>query len=112
MRVIEKGHIYALSTHDGEEQILKFVKSLPENNPNNHDGVLCQEVLRALIDRIIDLNTQVPCHENIDIINKLRDCLLLFEQRAFRNTLKKSYKKSGLHIEQLPTKENGHFFDI
>lgn len=112
LRVIEHGHVYGLQTHDGKEQVLTFVKSLPDGAASNHDGVLCQEVLRALIDRVLDLNAQKPCHENIEIINNLRETLLLFEQRAFRNTLNKSYAKIGKHIEQLPTKSNGHLFDL
>lgn len=112
MRVIEKGHIYGLRTHEGAEQILTFVKTLPQGDLNNHDGVLCQEVIRALIDRVLDLNTQVPCHENIEIIEQLRNVLLKFETRAFTRTISKSYAKCGLHIEQLPTKANGHFFDF
>lgn len=111
MRIIEKGHIYALKNKSGTEQILTFIKSLPENDISNHDGVLCQEVLRALIDRVLDLNNQVPCSANIDIISHLRECLILFETRAFQRTLEKAYAKTGLNIEQLPTLKNGHIFD-
>lgn len=111
MRVVARGHVYALKTQAGIEQFLTFVKSLPEGDPGNHDGVLCQEVLRALIDRVLDLNAQVPCSENIDIINNFRECLILFEERAFRHSLRKSYALTGLHVEQLPTEPNGHVFD-
>lgn len=112
MRIIEQGHIYALETKEGNEQLLTFVKSLPEDSSSNHDGVLCQEVIRALIDRVLDLNSQVPCHENIDIIERLRECLILFERRAFSRTLAKSYAKTGLNVEELPTQKNGHFFSL
>jgi hypothetical protein len=111
VRVIEQGHIYGLQNQGGGEQVLKFVKSLPEDDPTNHDGTLCQEVLRALVNRVLDLNSQKPHHNNIEIITKLRECLLLFESRAFEETVKKSYAKTGLYIEQLPTEGNGHLYD-
>ena len=112
MRIIERGHVYGLQTHSGKEQVLTFVKTLPDGDSDNHDGVLCQEVLRALIDRVFDLNRQAPCHENIEIVNHLRASLCLFEQRAFRRTLDKSYALAGLHVEELPVKPNGHIYDL
>lgn len=111
MRIVERGHIYALATHGGSEQLLTFVKSLPDGADDNHDGVLCQEPLRAVIDRVLDLNSQAPCHENVEIVEHLREALILFEQRAFRRTLGKSYALTGQHIEQLPTKANGHLYE-
>lgn len=111
MRVIERGHIYELDNKTKGVQRLEFFKDLPEDDPG-HDGVLCQEVLRALIDRVIDLNIQKPCHENVEIVNGLREMLLLFEQRAFRGTVSKSYSKCGLHVEQLPVRHNGHLFSL
>lgn len=111
MRVVERGHVYALRTHDGNEQRLTFVKTLPDGEPDNHDGALCQEVLRALIDRVFDLNRQAPAHENIEIVSHLRDSLRLFEERAFRQSLNKSYANIGLQIEELPAKPNGHIYD-
>jgi len=111
MKVIEPGHIYQLENKLEGKQILTFFKDLPKNG-NHHDGVLCQEVLRALIDRCLDLFSQKPCNETADIIIKLRECLVLFETRAARGTLEKSYAKSGKHVEQLPVKANGHIFDL
>jgi hypothetical protein len=108
MKIIEKGHIYDLTNKHSGVQRLTFFKDLPEDAFSKHDGVLCQEVLRALIDRTIDLNTQVPCHENIEIITKLRDVLILFETRAARRLMEKSYSKTGWHVEQLPIDDRGH----
>lgn len=112
MKIIERGHIYDLSNKTKGVQRLTFVKSLPENDSANHDGVQCQEVIRALIDRVLDLNAQVPCHESIDIVIKLREVLILFEKRAASQTLNKSYKLTGLHVEQLPVHSNGHLFTL
>ncbi len=111
-RIIEFGHIYALANKHNGEQILTFFKDLPHGDPANHDGVLCQEVLRALIDRVDDLQSQRPCHETTDILIKLREVLVLFEVRAARGTLEKSYAKVGLHVEELPVHPNGHVFDL
>jgi hypothetical protein len=111
MKTIERAHIYELENkHEGVQRLV-FFKDLPADSAW-HDGVLCQEVLRALIDRMLDLWAQRPCHESTEIIQKLRECLVLFETRAARGTLEKSYAKVGQHVEQLPVKANGHVFDI
>lgn len=111
MKIVQDGHIYELNNKLTGVQTLTFFKDLPSNQPS-HDGVLCQEVLRALIDRMLDLWTQKPCHESTEIVQKLRECLVLFETRAARGTLEKSYSKTGLHVEQLPVLANGHVFNI
>ncbi len=111
MNVIERAHIYELENkHEGVQRLV-FFKDLPQSEAG-HDGVLCQEVLRVLVDRLIDLWAQRPCHETTEIIQKLRECIVLFETRAARGTLEKSYTKIGLHVEQLPIKANGHVFDL
>lgn len=112
MQVIQQGHIYELANKHEGVQTLTFFKDLPHDAIDNHDGVLCQEVLRALIDRVIDLNTQVPCHENIDIITKLRECLILFETRAYKRMLDKVYSKTGWNVEEVPTEKNGHIVEF
>lgn len=111
MIIVEIGHIYDLYTKQGKFQRLTFFRDLPHNR-EGHDGVLCQEVIRALIDRVITLNNQKPCHESVDIIIKLREVLILFETRAARGTLEKSYAKIGKFVEELPTLQNGHIFDL
>ena len=111
MKIIERGHIYELENkHSGVQRIV-FFKDLP-HSVDGHDGVLTQEVIRAVLDRMLELFAQKPCSETWKIIKKLRECLILFETRAARGTLEKSYAKVGLHIEQLPTKANGHVFDL
>lgn len=107
MKVIERGHIYELSNKGSGTQTLTFFKDLPSNIPG-HDGLLCQEVLRALIDRVLELFSEVPCAETAEILQHLRAAFVLFESRAARRLLEKSYAKSGQHVEQLPTDERGH----
>jgi len=56
---------------------------------DEHEGILGQELLRVLIDRTLYLNAEVPCPENIAIIDRLRECLRLYESRASRRTIEK-----------------------
>jgi hypothetical protein len=112
MKTIELGHIYELNNKHQGTQKLVFFKDLPEGDENNHDGVLCQEVIRVLINRYIELYVQKPCEETNLIILKLREVLILGEKRAFANSLEKAYAKSGQNVESLPTQKNGHIFDF
>ena len=86
MKVIDPGHEYELDSYDGGEPVrLVFLKREGEGYPFNeghHSGTNCQEVLRALIDRVKYLQKQIACEENECIINKLRSCLWEFEKRA------------------------------
>ena len=111
MKTIEQGHIYELQNKVTGTQTLKFFKDLPKSE-DGHDGVLCQEVVRVLLDRYIELYTQKPCEETHHIIMKLREILILGEKRAFGNTLEKSYAKCGLNVEELRVNANGHLFDL
>lgn len=91
--------------------MLRFFRDLPEDGCG-HDGVLCQEVLRVLLDRVHCLHVQDPCHENVEVVRHLRGALVQFEQRAARRTLEKSYRRTGLHVEELSVRGNGHVFDL
>lgn len=88
MNVIDPGHRYALRVYDGEgRQGLVFMKREGEGYPFNvghHPGTNCQEVLRALLDRVAYLQRQIPCVENQLIAASLRTALHLFEVRAAR----------------------------
>jgi len=111
MEVIERGHIYKLDTKLGGEVLLTFFKDLPHSE-ESHDGVLCQEVLRALVDCVCELNRHMPCDENVRIIQNLRECIILFETRAYGRMLEKTYALTGKTIEQMPTERNGHIVDL
>ena len=91
MKVIDPGHVYRLRLLDGEdrpwmpEQKLEFVKREGEGYPGNvghHPGTTTQEVLRALIDRTIYVNKQIPCIENTRLLMLLRKAIYQLELRA------------------------------
>ena len=86
MKIIDSGHTYELRSYDGiQENILTFMKrygcSYP-GNENEYPGTNCQEVLRALIDRVKYLHNQIPHQRNILILDNLRQALYSFESRA------------------------------
>lgn len=87
MEVLDPGHQYLLTSLDGGDPItLTFVKrdDPPEKYPGNvghYPGTQIQEVLRALIDRAIYVNNQIPCNETEDAITHLRSALWLLEKR-------------------------------
>lgn len=112
MKVIQPGHVYELSNKGEGHQTLTFFKDLPLGVDDNHDGVLIQEVLRAVLDRLLELYGQKPCQETHEMIVHGRAMFVLAEKRAFGNTLEKAYAKSGYYPEQLPTDNNGHIFNL
>ncbi len=87
MRVIDPGHIYEFDHLDGKlKQRLIFVKRIGENYPGNeppsHEGVIIQEVLRGLIDRVQHLNQQKPSAWNGVVIQSFRLAFNALEARA------------------------------
>lgn len=86
MERIDEGHDYLLASFDGNwPQRLTFMKREGEGYPFNvgsHPGTNCQEVLRALIDRVKYLDRQIQCAANVSIIDHLRLALRDFELRA------------------------------
>ena len=86
VKVVEAGHIYALSQLDGSaEEILTFVKREGPGYPGNvgsHAGTNMQEVIRCLIDRTKYLEAQIHDKGNRDVIEGLRDALFALETRA------------------------------
>lgn len=86
MKILEPGHAYQPACYDGDDcPPLIFMQRVGPGYPGNghaHPGTNCQEVLRALIDRVIYLDSQVPCVENGHILANLRGALKEFEVRA------------------------------
>ena len=87
MKVIDPGHFYELNGFDGGRQlVLRFMKRVGEGYPHNteppYPGTNCQEVIRALIDRVKYLNMQIPHPQNDVILEGLRAALTAFEVRA------------------------------
>jgi hypothetical protein len=78
-------------------------------DPNLHggdgaNGPSCQEVLRAVIDRVQELDREKPDVENAGIIYDLRHAIAGFEARAIRRRV----EKEGLAIERVPVASDGH----
>lgn len=91
MRVIDPGHNYELARLDVlapyHEQTLDFVKREGPKYPGNvghYSGTTLQEVWRACIDRLKYLHNQEPCAENLECLQKLRECIFSLEVRAAR----------------------------
>jgi hypothetical protein len=87
MRPIDPGHLYELKHLDGEStSLLRFVKRVGDAYPLNelpaYDGVTSQEVLRALIDRLVYVNKQDSSLLNHWVIQDLRNAMYSLEKRA------------------------------
>lgn len=90
MRVLDPGHAYALPYLDqregsSSEGVLTFVKRVGPGYPGNsfgHAGTTIQEVLRALLERLQYLDSQIPCSQNEIAQAHLRGALLQMEIRA------------------------------
>lgn len=126
MRVIDPGHRYEFNVLDNElhaealdgkvhEEILQFVKRKGPKYPGNksaYPGTTMQEVLRALIDRIMYVDQQESYQSNKIAINNFRSAIYYLELRAaerhgrlpeFLSSVKQ------LHIETYPVCEKcGH----
>lgn len=100
VRVIDPGHLFALRRLDGAgEELLRFVKrnDPPEKYPGNfsaYAGTNIQEVLRALIARLVYLQEQSPASENEKAIAHLTLGLYELEVRAHR--------KHGVVLDAIP----------
>lgn len=95
MRVINEGHTYELKNLDGDgSQILSFVD---RGHGRDCEGTTCQEVIKALIDRVIFLNNELPSEFNKSILMHARMMLINFEARA----LCRKVEKGELHPEHL-----------
>lgn len=105
MRVLVPGHRYALANLVGDgETILQFYQDPELHEGHGVDGPSCQEVLRAIIDRVQELDGELPWAGNAAIIHDLRHALAGFEARA----LVRRVEKDGLAIELVPVDKDGH----
>jgi hypothetical protein len=105
MRVLDPGHRYGLDNLEaGGETVLQFYKDPGLHDGNGYPGPSCQEVLRAVIDRVQELDRERPWEGNAAIIYDLRHAIAGFESRA----LIRRVEKEGLEIEHLPLSSDGH----
>ncbi len=89
MKVLDPGHLYALSHLDGEgTTLLRFVKRIGDNFPGNeppgYEGTTSQEAIRALLERQDYVSKQKFCAENVVVVQHLREALRQLEVRAAR----------------------------
>jgi hypothetical protein len=105
MRALDPGHRYALDNLvTGGETILQFFKDPELHNGDGYEGPSCQEVIRAIIDRVQELHREKPDIENAIILYDLRHAMAAFEGRAIRRRV----EKDGLEIERIPVADDGH----
>lgn len=113
MKVVDPGHEYLLDSYDGGEPIrLTFMKRegpMYPHNAGHHPGTNCQEVIRALLDRVHYLQLQIPCNENLNVISHLRATLLDFERRAAKRHERELPRFLAREVEFQPTcRDCGH----
>lgn len=115
MRVIDPGHTYELNHLDGTgKTILRFVMREGENFPGNvgtQEGPIIQEVLRAVIDRLLYVDKQKHFAENDKALSCLRWAFFWLEERA--KQVRGEALSFGVsfteHIERIPAcRECGH----
>ena len=105
MHVLDPGHRYALDNLEtGGETIIQFYKDSALHDGDGYPGPSCQEYLRAIIDRVQELDRERPDVENAIILYDLRHAIAAFEARALRRRV----EKEGLEIESVPVAKDGH----
>ena len=107
MNVLDEGHRYSIKhfQNPSDEQIIQFYKD-GEINDLEVSGILCQDLLRVLINRVIFLDGQLPSHHNDKILEYLRKALATFEFRA----IERDIEKEGKPVEDIPLNRlKGHW---
>lgn len=105
MRPLDPGHRYALDNLEtGGETTIQFYKDPALHGGDGYPGPSCQEYLRAIIDRVQELDRERPWEGNVAIIYDLRHAIAGFEARA----LLRRVEKDGLEIEKVPVSGDGH----
>lgn len=80
MRVIEPGHVYELEEFSDLSSAKGGIRFY--NIDGNAMGTTNEEVLTVLIDRMIYLNSKVPCRENSIVITKLEEAYMWLQHRT------------------------------
>lgn len=105
MKVLDPGHRYALDNLEtGGETTIQFYKDPKLHDGDGYPGPSCQEYLRAVINRVQELERERSDPENAIILYDLRHAIAAFEARAVRRRV----EKEGLEIELLPVAKDGH----
>ncbi|MGL6121669.1 MAG: hypothetical protein ACRC1W_01270 [Shewanella sp.] len=107
MKVISIGHCYELANFENKEepgQLLQFIHKVPVGISGLHpgqlrticDGTTNEEVISALIDRMLFLQSNFPCKENACCITHLEEALMWLEKRT-RDREKRNVE--GKHLQ-------------
>lgn len=97
------GHRYEIDHLDGKgSTIIQFVQREPLHE--SQSGILCQDLLHVMIDRIAYLDDEVPSPINQELIHHARIMLALFEARA----LVRKVELGKIHPENLALGEDRH----
>jgi hypothetical protein len=103
--IVKAGHKYAIPHLDGTgETVIQFVQRKPFHEPV--EGILIQDLLRIIINRLQVLDREKPFPLNADSIHDLRVILARQEARALIEAVKNG---KLTHPELLRVAENGHF---
>lgn len=105
MKILVAGHRYVLDSMEGKNpQILQFIEKQKvhasdcavhnepamENGPCDcdmplvtvNDGTTNEEVIKVLIDRLVEMGKKFPCRENSLAVTKLEEALMWLEKRT------------------------------
>lgn len=104
MRIIYPGHRYEIDCIDGAGVVdIRFVKREPHHSPM--PGILNQDLIRVLIDRVQVLDAEKPWDGNALILQHLRQALVLHECRA----MIRHVEDGKLLPESVSLGSDGHF---
>ena len=104
MKILDPGHIYELrQLGDDKTQKITFIKRSGGEVQYKKEwpGLQTQEVLRALIDRTIYLDTVLECRETKEAIKHLRAALYWYEVRALRRKRSKTNRTTNNHDDEM-----------
>lgn len=87
MKTIKAGLLYELGSYArGNDQKIQFMerKKVDGKWEMVNDGTTNAEVLEMMIDRLVIMNERLPCEENREILNNLREALMWQNKRQER----------------------------
>lgn len=106
MIIITPGHCYDLRNLKSKGYTrLQFFQDGKIHGGRDVAGTSCQEVIRALIDRVQVLHKEKPWWGNRFILIFLRKALVLFETRAIEMKI----EDEGLEVEDMSVARDGHW---
>jgi hypothetical protein len=89
MKVLTEGHKYELASFEQPEtahQKIQFIEKTQIEGTTDlktlNNGTTNEEVLEALIDRMMYLQNKFPCRENSIVITNLQESLMWLEKRT------------------------------